>query len=140
MALGFMLGAAAVLFVGFVGVAALTPVYHRDIINIVLWVLITVVSASFGINVVLQPDLPEWLSAALGLGLSTLMGFVLTYNMVRVVSPVYVRHPVLRAVFKAQKDPEDKMRAKVEEQQRIEGEQWVRANLYITYAVGGGVS
>lgn len=137
MSLGFMLGAAAVLFVGFVGVAALTPVYHRDIINIVLWVLIPVVSASFGINVVLQPDLPEWLSAALGLGVSTLMGFVLTYSMVRVVSPVYVRHPVLRAVFKVQKDSEDKMRARVEEQQRIEGEQDARANLYVLSALGG---
>ena len=65
------------------------------------------------------------------------MGFVLTYNMVRVVSPVYVRHPVLRAVFKVQKDPEDKMRAKVEEQQRIEGEQGARANLYVLSALGG---
>ena len=137
MALGFVVGAAAVLFVGFVGVAALTLVYHRDIINIVLWVLIPVVSASFGINVVLQPDLPEWLFAALGLGVSTLMGFVLTYSMVRVVSPVYVRHPVLRAVFKVQKDSEDKMRAKVEEQQRIEGEQDARANLYVLSALGG---
>ena len=132
-----MLGAAAVLFVGFVGVAALTPVYHRDIINIVLWVLIPVVPASFGINVVLQPDLPEWLSAALGLGVATLMGCVVTYNMVTVVSPRYVRHPVWRAVFKVQKDPEDKMRAKVEEQQRIEGEQGARANLYVLSALGG---
>lgn len=140
MALGFMVGAAAVLFVGFVGFAALTPVYHRDTIDVLPCVFIPVVPVSFGMIFVQQPDLPEWVLAVLVFGVPTLMGFVLTYNMVGVVSPVYVRHPVLRAVFKVQKDPEDKMRAKVEEQQRIEGEQWVRANLYITYAVRGGVS
>lgn len=136
MALGFMLGAAAVLFVGFVGVAALTPVYHRDIINIVLWVLIPVVSASFDLAFVRNPVLPEWLLAVLVFGVPTLMGFVLTYNMVGVVSPVYARIPewVLRTLFEVE---EDEMTVRIEKQKRVEKAQWVRANLYVLSVLGG---
>lgn len=140
MSLEFMLGAGAVLFVVFVGVAALTPLYYEETIDVIPYVLIPVMPVSFGMIFVKQPALPEWVLAVLVFGVPTVMGFVLTYNMVGVVSPVYVRHPVLRAVFKVEKDPEDEMRVRVEKQKRAEEAQWVRATLYIPSALGGGVA
>lgn len=131
-----MVGAAAVLFVVFMGVAALTPLYYEDTIDVILYVLIPVVPVSFGMIFVKQPALPEWVLAVLVFGVPTIMGFVLTYNMMGVVSPMYVKNPVLRAVFKVEKDPKDEMRAKVAEQQRIEGEYGARANLYVLPTLG----
>lgn len=134
-----MLGAGTVLFVVFVGAAALTPLYYEETIDVIPYVLIPVVPVAFGMTFVQSPDLSEWVLAVLVFGGPTIMGFVLTYNMVGVVSPVYVRNPVLCAVLKVEKDPKDEMRAKVEEQQRIEGEQGARANLYVLSTLGGAV-